>query len=180
MIDRADSLMPVGIRYCTQGDHHFSGSVCPKGCVKPSEMPLGPAETAEAVVASRRGPSKPRPGAAAEAMLRKQLKDAGYIEWRDFVPQMAFALDLGRGWTADIGFPAQGLLCEVKGAAHLAGRKRLARDNDREAAAVALGYRVLPLNPSDVTTPAEGFKSVAHRKIEEALAAGELAPKETA
>lgn len=189
MTNAAD-LAPLGVKFCSQGDHYFSGSVCPKGCVKASEMPLGPAETAEAVVASRRGPSKPRPGAAAEAMLRAQLIGAGFevvdfATWlgqlecaaargvqlgrRTCVTQYPFGFHLNdpRRFKSDFAFPLAALLTEVVGGAHAAGRKRVERDTERQGIAAVLGYRVLTIHPDVVRA------SGAVEQIEAALSVGE-------
>lgn len=144
----APDLPPVGVKHCHQGDHYYSGAECPRRCVKPSDRPV-PAQHGERV-APRAVTSKPRPGAATEAMLREQMRAAGFRTWDDYVPQMAFAIDLGRDFRADIGFPRQMLLVEIMGGAHAAGRARVKRDVERQGLAAQLGYRVLTVTPEQV------------------------------
>lgn len=147
MIDRADSLAPVGVRYCTQGDHHYSGSVCPRGCRKTSESPL-PDHKERVTV--RAAPS--RPGAATEALLRSQLKAAGYVLWVDYIAEWAWGilLDPPRLFRADVGFYRQDLCVEIVGGAHAAGRRKVRSDVERQGLAATLGLRVLTLTPEQV------------------------------
>lgn len=144
------ALLPVGTRWCVQGLHAFSGSTCPRRCVKPSDRPV-PAQHGERV-APRAVTFKPRPGAATEAMLRGQLKDAGYILWRDYIAEWAWGilLDPPRAFRADVGFYAQDLCVEIVGGAHAAGRRKVKSDVERQGLAATLGLRVLTLTPEQV------------------------------
>ncbi len=137
-------------------------------------------ETAEAVVASRAGPSskpapKARPGAATEALLRQQLKAAGFILWRDYIAEWAWGilLEPPRLFRADAGFYAQDLCVEIVGGAHAAGRRKVRSDVERQGLAATLGLKVLTLTPEQVK------QGEAIDLIEAALNAGELQTKET-
>lgn len=106
----------------------------------------------------------PRGGQATHLALVMQLTVRGYVEAtllhrcpdtpasRIFVRELHYALDRDppRDWHADVGFPVARLLVEIKGGAHAAKRSHLADDVEREHAAVALGWRLLPVTPEMV------------------------------
>lgn len=169
MIDRADSLMPVGVRWCEQGQHAYSGSVCPRGCRKASESAAAPPDKERP--AARRAPSSKPSGSASEDRLAEQLEAMGMRDVvrcafglgdgalllsaeppRLYIRQFAWALDAKppRKFASDFAFPWSRLLVEIKGGAHAAGRRKVRSDVEREGLAVSLGWRVLPLTPEQV------------------------------
>jgi len=114
-------------------------------------------------VAVASGVKRPKRGSDTEAMLAAQLAAAGYFDSTEregggittrecFRRQHPWGLALvpERGFTADVAFLAPRLLCEIKGLAHAAGRKKVRADVEREGMAVALGWRVLPISPEQV------------------------------
>lgn len=154
------TALPANVRECPAG-HLYSGKSCPTHPQRPGVGARTGTDGKARLPSSPAAPS--RPGAAAEALLRSQLRAAGFLEWADYVPQMAWALDAGRGFAADIGFPRQMLLVECVGGAHAAGRKKVRSDTERSGLAARLGYRVLTIPPEVV------MAGGAVEQIEEAL-----------
>lgn len=118
-----------------------------------------PGKPARGVPTRARGHVRGRAGRAAADALVEALTASGYPPVGELpigtsivpsvivVREYAWALDVGRDFRADVAFPALRLLVEVKGGAHAAGRAKQRADVEREALAVSLGYRLLPLTP---------------------------------
>lgn len=134
-----------GYVYCERhgrgGRPGWACPLCPPGTpAGPARAPLvrtPPAQAPRARSASR--------GAEDEATIWKQLVavglDAGCVR------QYAWALDADppRKFAADFAWPADRLIVEVVGGVHTV-RKQWRSDVEREALAVALGWRVLPVH----------------------------------
>lgn len=118
-----------------------------------------PGKPSGGVPTRARGRGRGRAGRAAADALVAALTESGFPPVGALAPETwvlptvilvreyAWALDVGRDFRADLAFPALRLLVEVKGGAHAAGRAKQRADVEREALAVSLGYRLLPLTP---------------------------------
>lgn len=109
-------------------------------------------------------PAPSRPGRLAEDALAAALVAAGHevIDFRtwlwralDGTPYAGFVREFNVGallaeprrFHCDVFHPASRLVVEVVGAAHIAGRAKLRKDNERTGLLTAAGLRVLPVNP---------------------------------
>lgn len=100
---------------------------------------------------------------------REKLEDKleGQLEALDLWPVSQFHFHPTRDWRSDFAFPGNKLLIEVDGGEWINGAHNRgagsARDNEKDHAAIRLGYRVLHFTGSQVRS---GY---AAREIAEAL-----------
>jgi len=90
-------------------------------------------------------PAAWRAGEKAEQAMYAAMREANLSGWE---PQKFWCP--GRRFKADAFFTRDGVIVEVVGAAHLAGRKKLEEDCERYAIAASMGYLVVTVTAKTI------------------------------
>lgn len=127
-------------------DRHRRGAVC-SWCFQDALVPIeAKAKPKEGLVVPLK---KVLPGAVLEGAMLACLLEAGFKRDLDFICQYAWALEEGRKFAADFGFPAHRIILECIGQAHSI-KERRADDCVRDSLAAARGWRVVKVNKAMV------------------------------